>query len=106
MKIIVEVHDVDQACFTLEAVENAIAGKPPRPIDLAPLIGLKSLILQIMDRAQPPSKPGKGAGSVSTASKPPNLGKHAGGDRKPPVEPCSGVRCRRGNADPCDGCLE
>jgi hypothetical protein len=49
MKIVIEIKNIEQIGINIAALQNAIEGKPPRPVDLAPLIGLQFMMTKIKD---------------------------------------------------------
>lgn len=52
MKVTLEIENVQQIDISLEAIERVIDGEPIRICDLAPLIGMKTILMGIKKQYQ------------------------------------------------------
>jgi hypothetical protein len=52
MKIEVEILNVEQINLSIDAVQNALCGKVARPIDYAPLHGVRGILEAIQKQAE------------------------------------------------------
>lgn len=50
MRLSLEIHNTEQIDLSIEAVERASKGLPMRAVDLAPLVGVLSILEAIRDR--------------------------------------------------------